>query len=336
MAFFRQIVKRSFSTTRNVSKKFNAPLTNQEAVRAGGIASMCRLPVYKDTDELDVCFIGIPLDVGASNRTGTRFGPRSIRCESVMIRNINNDTGAAPFESIQVGDVGDVMFNQYNLEQACGQIKDRYVELIKNKCIPLTMGGDHTVSYPILQAMKEKYGQVCLIHVDAHTDLYGPFMGSRIHHGNPFLNAVEEELIDCNRTIQIGLRGTGYGDDYEVGKKFGFRVVPAKDCWWKSLTPLMEEVREMVGDRPVYISFDIDSLDPAYAPGTGTPEIGGLTSVQALEIIRGCRGLNIVGCDVVEVSPPYDVGAMTSIHAANILFEMLCVLPGVKYNYEKK
>lgn len=331
MVLLRQIIKRSFSISKNLCK-LNKPLTSVEALRAGGIASMFRLPVYKTTDELDVCFAGIPLDVGASNRTGTRFGPRAIRCESVMIREINNDTGARPFESLLVGDVGDAMFNQYNLEQACQQIKERYIGLIKNGCIPLTMGGDHTLSYPILQAMKEKYGKICLVHIDAHTDLYGPFCGSRIHHGNPFLLAVEEELIECNKTIQVGLRGSGYGNDYEVGKKFGFRVVPAKDCWWKSMTPLMEEVREMVGDNPVYLSFDIDSLDPSFAPGTGTPEVGGLTSIQALEIIRGCKGMNIVGCDVVEVSPPYDVGAMTSVLAVNLLFEMLCVLPGVKYS----
>lgn len=317
--------------TSTVTRKFNRPPTNKEMVRAGGIASMFRLPVYKDTKELDVCFVGVPLDVGASNRTGTRFGPRAIRSESVMLRSMNNDTGARPYESLQVGDVGDVNLNQYNLPQACKQIQQQFSKFVETGCKPLTMGGDHTISYPILQAIKEKHGPVCLIHIDAHTDLYGPFMGSEIHHGNPFMLAYTEKLIDPNKTIQIGLRGSGMENDYEVGKKLGFRVVPAKDCWWKSLTPLMEEVREMVGDKPVYISFDIDSLDPAYAPGTGTPEIGGLTGVQALEIIRGCRGLNIVGCDLVEVSPPYDIAGKTSIHAANLLFEMLCVLPGVKY-----
>jgi len=331
MAFLQNIFKRGISTTLR-SQAFNQPTTSKEMLRAGGIASMYRLPIHKNTEDLDVCFVGIPLDVGASNRTGTRFGPRAIRTESVMIRSINNDTGACPFESFQVGDVGDVSFNQYNLEEACGQIKVQYDELIKDGCIPLTMGGDHTLTYPILQAIHEKYGKVCLVHIDAHTDLYGPFYGSKIWHGNPFGNAVQEGLLDCNRTVQIGLRGSGYGDDYDVPRNLGFRVVPAKDCWWKSMTPLMEEVREMIGDRPVYLSFDIDSLDPAYAPGTGTPEIGGLTSVQAIEIIRGCKGLNIVGADCVEVSPPYDVGGMTSIHAANLLFEMLCILPGVKHN----
>jgi len=320
--------------TSSAVRKFNTPPTNIEMLKSGGIASMFRLPVYKETDDLDVCLVGVPLDVGVTNRTGTRFGPRSIRSESVMMRTMNNDTGARPFDSLVIGDAGDVNFNQFNLPVACKQIKERFSELIKpTKCKAVTMGGDHTISYPILQAVNEKYGPVCLIHVDAHTDLYGPYMGSDIHHGNPFLLAYQEKLIDPNRTIQIGLRGSGIDADYEVGKKLGFRVVPAKDCWWKSLTPLMEEVKEMIGDRPVYISFDIDSLDPAYAPGTGTPEVAGLTPIQALEIIRGCNGLNIVGCDLVEVSPPYDsAGKTTAILAANLIFEMLCVLPGVKYD----
>jgi len=311
--------------------KFNTPPKNTDMIRAGGITSMFRLPVYKDTKELDACFVGVPMDIGTSNRSGTRFGPRGIRNEAVLIRNVNNDTGARPYECLQVGDVGDVLLNQYNLPEACKMIKTAFSKLLQPGCIPLTMGGDHTISYPILQAMKEKHGKVALIHIDAHTDLYGPFMGSEMHHGNPFGLAVKEELIQCDRTVQIGLRGSGMEADYELPKKLGFKVVPAKDCWWKSLTPLMAEVREMVGDQPVYISFDIDSLDPSFAPGTGTPEIAGLTSIQALEIIRGCKGLNIVGCDLVEVSPPYDQAGVTAIHAANLLFEMLCVLPGNKY-----
>ena len=155
--------------------------------------------------------------------------------------------------------------------------------------------------------------------------------GEKIAHGTPFRRAVEEGLLDDKRCVQIGLRGTGYAaDDFDWPRQQGFRVVQAEECWYKSLTPLMEEVRAQIGDGPVYLTFDIDGLDPAFAPGTGTPEIGGLTTIQALEIIRGCRGLNLVGCDLVEVSPPYDTSGNTALTAANLLFEMLCVLPGVE------
>ncbi|NWU72485.1 SPEB protein, partial [Pterocles burchelli] len=192
-------------------------------------------------------------------------------------------------------------------------------------------GGDHTITYPILQAVAEKHGPVGLVHVDAHSDTADTIRGERICHGTPFQRCLEEELLDRRRVVQIGIRGPSYDPNpYKYSRDQGFRVVPAEECWWKSLVPLMEEVRKQMGDRPVYISFDIDGLDPTYAPGTGTPEIAGLTPVQALEIIRGCKGLNIVGCDLVEVAPMYDVSGITALLGANLLFEMLCVLPGVK------
>uniref|UniRef100_A0A8C9EJC1 Agmatinase n=1 Tax=Pavo cristatus TaxID=9049 RepID=A0A8C9EJC1_PAVCR len=192
-------------------------------------------------------------------------------------------------------------------------------------------GGDHTITYPILQAVAEKHGPVGLVHVDAHTDTSDMALGEKIYHGTPFRRCVDEGLLDCSRVVQIGIRGSSYAPDpYKYCWDQGFRVVPAEECWMKSLVPLMGEVRQQMGDGPVYISFDIDGLDPAYAPGTGTPEIAGLTPMQALEIIRGCKGLNIVGCDLVEVAPIYDVSGNTALLGANLLFEMLCVLPGVK------
>ncbi|NWU08317.1 SPEB protein, partial [Cephalopterus ornatus] len=192
-------------------------------------------------------------------------------------------------------------------------------------------GGDHTITYPILQALAAKHGPVGLVHVDAHTDTADTALGESIYHGTPFRRCVEEELLDRSRVVQIGIRGSSYDPDpYEYSRQQGFRVVPAEECWMKSLEPLMGEVRAQMGDKPVYISFDIDGLDPAYAPGTGTPEIAGLTPAQALEIIRGCKGLNIVGCDLVEVAPMYDVSGNTALLGANLLFEMLCVLPGVR------
>ncbi|XP_071949773.1 guanidinobutyrase-like [Antedon mediterranea] len=321
-----------YSTSSNRSSEFNRPLTGNDMPRAGGIASMFRLPIHKTTDDLDVCFVGIPLDIGVSNRSGTRFGPRQIRTESPMIRLCNPDTGAAPFESLQVGDIGDVNINVYNLPKTCDMITEYYKKLIANGCKTLTMGGDHTLTYPVLRAVADKYGPVGLVHVDAHNDTQDTMLGEKIAHGTPFKRAFDENLFDPKKTVQIGIRGPS-NDIYENkwGLEQGFRVVTGRDCWHKSLEPLMVQVQEKMGDGPVYLSFDIDALDPSIAPGTGTPEVAGLSIIQALEIIRGLKGLNLVGCDLVEVSPPYDPLGTTALIAANLLFEMLCVLPGVKY-----
>ncbi len=311
---------------------FNQPLGGNEMPRFAGPGTMMRLPSAASAEGLDVCFVGIPMDVGASHRAGTRFGPRQIRQESTMIRPYNMATRAAPFDSLQVADIGDIPTNTFDLKKSVGIIEQHYDRILATGCIPLGLGGDHTLVYPILRAMAKKHGPVGLIHVDAHADINDEMFGEKIAHGTPFRRAVEDGAIDTRRAIQIGLRGSGYAaDDFDWPRQQGFRVVQAEECWHKSLVPLMAEVRAMMGDGPVYMSFDIDSLDPAFAPGTGTLEVGGLTIWQALEIVRGCRGLNLVGCDLVEVSPPYDQAGTTALVAANILFEMLCVLPGVQY-----
>ncbi|XP_041375990.1 agmatinase, mitochondrial-like [Gigantopelta aegis] len=324
--------KRTVTTCGIVLKKFNEPLSANSMPRGGGIASMMRLPIADSAKGLDACFLGVPLDTGTSYKSGSKMGPRFIRVESAMIRQVNIDTGAAPFESLMVADISDVPVKTSNLLESCRQIREHLADVISNGCIPMVMGGDHTISYPILQAMKDKYGPVGLIHLDAHSDTMESVMGEKIANATPFRRAVEDGCLDTNRVIQIGLRGSGYSPfDYDWARKQGFRLVLGQDCWGKSLEGLMVEVREMMGDKPVYISFDIDAMDPSYAPGTGVPEIAGLTPQQALQIIRGCRGLNIVGADVVEVLPSYDAASITSIMAANLLFEILCVLPGVKY-----
>jgi guanidinobutyrase len=315
-----------------MTQKFNQPLGGNEMPRFGGPATMMRLPTQQGTKGLDACFVGVPIDIGTSNRSGTRYGPRQIRAESCFVRPYNMATRAAPFDSLMVADIGDVAIDTFNLPRCVDIITDAYKAMIAEGCRPLTLGGDHTITYPILRAMAHKYGPVGLIHVDAHADINETMFGERIAHGTPFRRAVEDGLLATRRCVQIGLRGTGYAaDDFDWPRSQGFRVVQAEECWHKSLSPLMKEVREELGDGPVYLSFDIDSLDPAFAPGTGTPEIGGLTTIQALEIIRGCRGLDLVGCDLVEVSPPYDPSGNTALTAANLLFEMLCVLPGVKF-----
>ncbi|KAJ1142504.1 hypothetical protein NDU88_008818 [Pleurodeles waltl] len=309
----------------------NVPPSAETVARPAGICTMLKLPFQESSKGLDAAFIGVPLDTGTSNRPGARFGPRHIRAESAMVRRHNASTGAAPYHSLMVADIGDVNVNLYNLPDSCQRIRQKYKEIVDADCIPLTLGGDHTITYPILQAMAEKYGPIGLVHVDAHTDTGDTALGEKIYHGTPFRRCVDERLLDCERVVQIGIRGSCYSPDpYKYSRDQGFRVVPAEDCWLKSLVPLMGEVRKQMGDKPVYISFDIDGLDPAFAPGTGTPEIAGLTPSQGLEIIRGCQGLNVVGCDLVEVSPIYDSSGNTALMGANLLFEMLCVLPGVK------
>ncbi len=313
-------------------KIFNQPLGGNEMPRFGGIATMMRLPHTPDPSGLDVGFVGVPFDVGTSNRAGARFGPRQIRTESCLIRPYNMATRAAPFDSLQVADLGDIAINTFNLQKSVAIIEQAYDEILAAKCKPLTLGGDHTISLPILRALHKKHGPVGIVHIDAHADINDHMFGERIAHGTPFRRAIEEGLIEPARMVQIGLRASGYeADDFDWPRSQGVRVVQAEECWYQSLAPLMAEVREQLGQGPVYLTFDIDGLDPAYAPGTGTPEIGGLSVHQGLEIVRGCRGLDLVGGDLVEVAPAYDTSGNTALVAANLLFEMLCVFPGVEY-----
>jgi len=315
-----------------MSGKRNQPLGGNEMPRFGGPATMMRLPSQTDAEGLDACFIGVPFDVGTSNRSGARMGPRQIRAESALIRPYNMATRAAPFDSLQVADVGDVAINTFNAAKSMAIIESAYDDIARHRCRPLTLGGDHTIVLPILRSLAKLHGPLGVVHVDAHADVNDTMFGEPIAHGTPFRRLVEEGLVEGRRVVQIGLRGTGYtAEDFDWPRSQGFRVVQVEDCWHRSLAPLMEEVRRQLGEGPVYISFDIDGLDPAYAPGTGTPEVGGLTTIQGLEILRGCRGLDVIGGDLVEVAPPYDPSGNTALLGANLLFEMLCVLPGVAY-----
>jgi guanidinobutyrase len=306
------------------------PLSGNEMPRFGGPATMMRLPAVDSAAGLDACFVGVPLDIGTSNRSGTRHGPRQIRAESALIRPINLGTGAAPFDALSVADVGDVAIDTFSLARSVELIEAAYSEILTHGVIPLTLGGDHTIALPILRAIAKAHGPVGLLHVDAHLDVNDTMFGESIAHGTPFRRATEEGLLDPARVVQLGIRGSGYGeDDLAWPREQGFHLIPVEECWHKSLMPMMESVRERLGSGPVYLSFDIDSMDPAFAPGTGTPEIGGLTSIQAIEVVRGCKGLSLVGADLVEVSPPYDPSGNTALLGANLLFEMLCILPGV-------
>lgn len=299
--------------------------------RFGGPGTMMRLPSQPGPDGLDACFVGVPLDIGTSHRSGTRYGPRQIRAESTLIRPYNMGTGAAPFECLQVADIGDVAVNPYSLMESVRIIEEFYTPIFESGCIPLTLGGDHTLTLPILRAAHRQFGPLGLLHIDAHADINNEMFGEKIAHGTTFRRAFEEGLLQPERVAQIGLRGSGYSaEDFDWSKNQGFRVIQAEDCWHRSLKPLIQEIRSAFGDGPVYLSFDIDALDPALAPGCGTPEMGGLTGPQALELVRGCRGMQLIGCDLVEVSPPYDTSGNTALIGANLLFEMLCVLPGVE------
>ena len=313
-----------------MTTRFNQPLGGNEMPRFAGHASMFRLPTQTNAEGLDIALVGVPLDIGTSNRAGSRFGPRVIRCESVMVRPYCMYTQAAPFDSFQVADIGDVPLNTFNLLKSIDIIEGFFDDVLSHGAKTISMGGDHTVALPILRATAKKHGPVALIHVDAHSDTNDSMFGERITHGTIFRRAIEENLVQADKMFQIGLRTTGYSaEDFDWARNQGALVVPAEECWHKSLSPLMTEIRDVIGtETPVYLSFDIDGLDPSVAPGTGTPEPGGLSTIQGIEIIRGCWGLNMVGADLVEVSPPYDTTGNTSLLAANLMFEMLCSFPG--------
>ena len=319
-----------------MSDTFFQPVSGFDLPRFAGVPTFMRLPHvpfdHPRFAEVQIGLIGAPWDGGTTNRPGARHGPRQLRDVSTMIRAVNGATWVAPFDLARCADLGDVAPNPGDLMESMARMEAFYDAVIAAGIRPLTGGGDHLCSLPILRALTKKHGPVGLIHVDAHTDTNDEMFGEKIAHGTTFRRAVEEGLLDLKRVVQIGQRAQGYAaGDFQWGVDQGFRLVQAEQCWHTSLAPLMAEVRQQMGDGPVYLSFDIDSLDPIWAPGTGTPEVGGLTCIQALEIVRGCRGLNLIGADLVEVSPPYDVSGNTSQLAANLLYEMLCVLPGVKY-----
>ena len=308
------------------------PISGNDLARFSGPQTFMRLPQVENATGLDVGFIGVPMDIGTSWRSGTRMGPKQIREQSAMIRPYNIQTGAAPFDALECGDLGDVAINTFSLSDTIRLITEAYDTHLKHDVIPIGLGGDHSMTLPILRSIAKKHGPVALVHVDAHADVNDEMFGERETHGTVFRRACEEGLIVPEKVFQVGLRGTGYtADDFTEAAGWGFHQHLAHELWHKSLTPLAVEIKDKIGIHKTYISYDIDSLDPSFAPGTGTPEIGGLTTMQAMELIRGLRGLNIVGCDLVEVSPPYDPSGNTALTGANLIFEMLSILPGVPF-----
>ncbi len=295
--------------------------------RYQGIATFMRTPMVASLTGLEIGLVGVPYDGGVTNRAGARHGPREIRNASSMMRAIHHVSRINPYELCQIADLGDVPLPHiYDPQAVHDDICAFYQSLRAAGVMPLSAGGDHSITYPILKGLYD--GQAAaLIHFDAHTDTWGPFMGSKFHHGGPFYQACEHGLIDPKRTIQIGIRGaqnTAQGWDYSQAK--GMRVIFMEEFTRLGVDAVVEQARALVGTAPVYLSFDIDGLDPAYAPGTGTPEVGGISTVEAQALLRGLRGLNYIGADVVEVAPPFDPSGNTALVGATMMYEILCLL----------
>lgn len=306
------------------------PLSGLVVPRFSGIATFMRLPhlaAERAPGEIDVALFGVPFDGATTNRPGARLAPRQVREASSLMRNVNGATLVAPYELCACADVGDVTVNPVDVADTLVRIEALVADLHAGGITPLAIGGDHIVSYPILRALGRER-PLGLVHVDAHSDTGDVYFGGqRLTHGTPFRRAVEDGVLDPKRTVQIGIRGTLYSpDDREWALEQGIRIIDMEEIGQHGLREAIEEARRVVGAGPTYFSFDVDALDPAFAPGTGTPEVGGFTTREALALLRGLRGLDFVGADVVEVSPPLDPGGGTALVAATIAFELLCHL----------
>ncbi|MCP4469457.1 MAG: agmatinase [Gammaproteobacteria bacterium] len=298
-----------------------------------GIPTFMRTPYQPDPGGLDIALIGVPYDGGVTNRPGARHGPREIRNQSSLMRSIHHVTRVDPYALCRIADIGDVTFESvFDHNAAVRDIELFFACVHAAGVIPLSAGGDHSITYPVMKAIARD-APVGLIHIDAHTDTWDEFQGSKFMHGTPFRRAHEDGLLDASRTVQIGIRGaqnTTEGWDYSLEQ--GMRVIFMEEFTQMGIDAVIKEARRVVGNGPTYISFDVDGLDPVYAPGTGTPEIGGITTIEAQALLRGLRNLNLIGGDVVEVSPPFDPGGNTALVGATLMYEILCLLAEVIAN----
>ncbi len=302
----------------------------QTRPRYVGLPTFMRLPYAEDWRGADIVIVGVPYDGGVTNRPGARHGPRAVRDLSSMIRKVNQATGAAPFDEATVVDGGDIWAERpFRLEDAHVEIEAGFRRLRESGAVPLAVGGDHSISLPAFRALFGGGPPVGMVHIDAHCDTGDDYLGSRFHHGAPFRRAVEEGLLDPGRTVQIGIRGSLFDPDmWRFSYESGMRVLPMEEVHEIGPKEVARIARETVGGGPAYLSFDIDSLDPAFAPGTGTPEVGGFSTAEALALLRGLAGVDFVAGDLVEVAPPFDSAGVTALAGANILFEMLCLFAG--------
>ena len=312
------------------SGQYRSNTTDTEAMgkpRYAGVPTFMRAPQVESAADVDIALIGVPYDGAVTNRPGSRHGPREIRNMSSLMRSIHHVTKVNPYDLCRIGDLGDVdMPHLFDLNGVVDDITNFYAEVHGAGAAPLTAGGDHMITYPIFRAIAAER-PVGMVHIDAHTDTWDEFLGQKIGHGTPFRRAVEDGLLDPKRTVQIGIRGAQNSDEgWIYSLESGMRVIFMEELTELGVDAVIAEARRVVGDGPTYISFDVDGLDPVYAPGTGTPEVGGLTTIEAQKLLRGLRGLDIVGGDVVEVSPPFDPSGNTALVGATMMYEILCIL----------
>lgn len=300
------------------------PTDSAQVPRFAGPATFALLPRVDEVEKLDVAILGVPFDSGVSYRPGARFGPAHVRQSSRLLRPYHPTLDVSPFAAQQVADAGDVPVNPFDIEEALGTVEAAAKALSDTGAKIVTIGGDHTIALPLLRNMARIHGPVAMLHFDAHLDTWDTYFGAAYTHGTPFRRAFEEGLLDMDALSHVGTRGPLYGkQDLEDDERFGFGIVSSADIYRRGADAVVQQLRERIGDRPLYISIDIDVLDPAHAPGTGTPEAGGMTSRELLEILRGLADLNVVGADVVEVSPAYDHAELTGVAAAHVVYELV-------------
>ncbi|WIX89367.1 agmatinase [Amycolatopsis sp. DG1A-15b] len=303
------------------------PLDSSRIPRFAGFATFARLPRIDQVERADVAVVGVPFDSGVSYRPGARFGPAAVREASRLLRPYHPELDVSPFAERQVVDAGDIAVNPFNIGEAIETLQQEAEALQADGTRLVTVGGDHTIALPLLRAVAKKHGPVALLHFDAHLDTWDTYFGEPYTHGTPFRRASEEGILDTSALSHVGTRGPLYGKrDLEEDRRLGFGIVTSGDVMRRGVAETVDALRQRIGDRPLYVSVDIDVLDPAHAPGTGTPEAGGLTSRELLEILRGLRDLNLVGADVVELAPAYDHAEITAIAASHVAYDLVSLL----------
>ncbi|MFG2958141.1 agmatinase [Streptomyces sp. NPDC048291] len=303
------------------------PVDSSRIPRYAGPATFARLPRLDEVPRADVAVVGVPFDTGVSYRPGARFAPAAVREASRLLRPYNPALDVSPFASAQVVDAGDIPVNPFDINEAIETVQGEASRLQADGTKLVTIGGDHTIALPLLRAVAERHGPVAVLHFDAHLDTWDTYFGAEYTHGTPFRRAVEEGIVDTEALSHVGTRGPLYGKrDLEEDRRLGFGIVTSADVLRRGVDETVDALRQRIGDRPLYVSVDIDVLDPAHAPGTGTPEAGGMTSRELLEILRGLAGLNLVGGDVVEVAPAYDHADITSFAASHVAYDLISLL----------
>jgi agmatinase len=305
------------------------PIDASKVPRFAGIATFARLPRLEDVKRADIVIVGVPFDSGVSYRPGARFGPAHVRESSRLLRPYNPATDTSPFGALQVADAGDIACNPFLIDEAIQAVEDGASALLDTGAKLMTIGGDHTIALPLLRQLAKRHGPLAVVHFDAHLDTWDTYFGVDTTHGTPFRRASEEGLLDMNACLHVGIRGPLYApSDLVDDHNLGFQIVSARDVQITGLEGALKKIQDRVGNRPVYVSVDIDVLDPAHAPGTGTPEAGGLTSRELLEMLRVFGSLNLISADVVEVAPAYDHAQITGIAAAHVAYELITAMAG--------